>query len=852
MSARRKNAKSVRKRNGQPGKAKSVAGDQYRRACQLAVLGRHDTACDLYHELEQKSSDAKQGALVANDLAALAALRGDLNAAREGLEKALALDPSCEPARANFALLEADFLEIDAQPKLVPQPSGHLTDAARPDGEPVSGPQPIKVAILSLLFNWPSTGGGNVHTFELAWFLAQAGYYVNHIYARYEPWGIGAVQTELPYSSVPLAFDDSSWTPESVKARFRQAVDAFAPDYVIITDSWNFKPHLAVAVRDYPYILRFQAMECLCPLNNVRLLPEPDRQFRQCPLHQLATPDRCAECVTERGHLSGSLHKAERAFSGVGSPDYYPLLLRALAGARAALVVNPIMEAMISPYTSCVRVVTAGMDPARFPWRDEQIKTTEHLARQSRDDITSFAPASGERAGVRGVVDTVEENPSPPSPLPAGARGEESVVLLFAGIVDEWMKGFDVLHEACARLWQRRKDFELVATGDPPGRFDDFTRFVGWLSQDDLAKAIREADILMMPTIAQEALGRTAVEAMAAGRPVIASRIGGLPFTVADGATGLLCEPGNADDLAQKINTLLDSPDLRRQMGLAGRRRFEEHYAWPVIIDRHYKPLLSRREQETVRTGVYRPVILDRVNHEKLAAEISEFFQCERTEVETEFKNYRQFHDARAYAQTLGERKTLCLEEAFILYLLLAKTRPATLVEIGTQHGKSTRRLIDIKNLLGLPGELVTFDIEDQVQHFQPPEAKLVLRDVMGRFAKEVLDAYEPGFVFLDAHPYGLVKEVVTEILAPARKWTLAIHDCGVGLCNPRMPLAKDDPNISSSTGLWERHVLAEVFGVDDPLREALNYQETPTHRFRVFTTPHGTGVFLPKALEFV
>src|SRR5581483_6705553 len=147
----------------------------------------------------------------------------------------------------------------------------------------------------------------------------------------------------------------------------------------------------------------------------------------------------------------------------------------------------------------------------------------------------------------------------------------------FAGLVDEWMKGFHVLHAACARLWQKRQDFELVATGEPPGQHDDFTRFVGWLSQDDLPHHLRAAHVLVMPTVAQEALGRTAVEAMAAGRPVVASRIGGLPFTVADGSTGLLCEPGDPDDLARQIELLLDDPALRERTGRAGRKRFEEH-----------------------------------------------------------------------------------------------------------------------------------------------------------------------------------------------------------------------------------------------------------------------------------
>jgi len=410
---------------------------------------------------------------------------------------------------------------------------------------------PIKVAILSFLFNWPSTGGGNVHTYELALFLGKAGYDVRHFYAAFPPWGIGGVQKSLPYANEAIAFDESAWSASAIQARFRQAVDAFAPDYVIVTDSWNFKPLLAEAVSHYPYILRFQASECLCPLNNVRLLAQAGGGVRQCHLHQLATPDACYDCLRQRGRWSGSLHQAERALSGVGAGDYYDRLVRVVAAAEACLVVNPHTETLLAPYAKKVCVVTAGMDPARFP--------------------------------QNGTV------PLLPRDCPV-------LRLLFAGLVAEPIKGFDVLHEACARLWQRRQDFELVATSDPPGQLDAFTRLIGWQSQQDLPAHLAACDILVMPTIAQEALGRTAVEAMAAARPVVASRLGGLPFTVRDGETGLLCEPGNPDDLAAKLERLLDDPALRRRLGTAGHRRFEEHYAWPVIIDRHYRPLLAQKK----------------------------------------------------------------------------------------------------------------------------------------------------------------------------------------------------------------------------------------------------------------
>ena len=179
--------------------------------------------------------------------------------------------------------------------------------------------------------------------------------------------------------------------------------------------------------------------------------------------------------------------------------------------------------------------------------------------------------------------------------VPATRNSEGRLQIFFAGLVEEGIKGFHVVQEACALLWRRRQDFELVATADPPGRCNEFTRFVGWLSQEELPRHLRAAACLVMPTIAQEALGRTAVEAMAAGIPVVASRLGGLPFTVIDGETGLLFEPGDPGDLARNLEFLLDSRELRQQLGAAGRRRFEEHYSWDVIIERHYRPLLAPR-----------------------------------------------------------------------------------------------------------------------------------------------------------------------------------------------------------------------------------------------------------------
>lgn len=787
--------KKQRKRRGggQPRDAsKTNAGARglVHRAGELAVNGEHAEAVRLLEAVEQAATEPVLLALARNSLGVIAAVNGDFPAAERGFQSALETDAGCSLARDNLALLQNDRMAASVT---ISRPA----QARSPTGTPPT--RPTRVAILSFLFNWPSTGGGNVHTAELALFLNRAGYDVRHYYASYAPWSIGRVH-DSPYPSHPLAFEESDWNLANIKAVFRRAVDAYAPDHVIITDSWNIKPHLAEAVRGYSYFLRFQAMECLCPLNNVRLLPEADGRASQCPLHQLATPEECRRCLSERGRSSGSLHQAERDLSGVGgTAGYHETLLRSFRDAAAVLVVNPLTEVMISPYARRARVVTAGMDAERF---------TLHG-----------------------------------SPGPNGDAGTCRKVILFAGLVDEWMKGYQVLREACSRLWQTRQDFELVATADPTGQADKFTRFVGWQSQEDLPGHISACHVLVIPTLAQEALGRTAVEAMAAGKPVIASRVGGLPATVADGATGLLCEPGDAADLADKIALLLDDAGLRHRLGDAGRKRFEDCYAWEVIVDRHYKPLLGPVDREGPSQGDFAPVIPLRVSHRRLSEEVAEFFKLSRDDVDKRLRVYRQFHDDKGYARTLGERKTLCFEEAFVLSVLLTTCRPTTLIVVGVGDGASLRRLLDLKELTGLQFAVVSFDTIDQLQYCSPGEANLIIGDLQDRFATAVLSAYAPGLIFVDVHTYPLLSEIVTQTLTASGDWLLAIHDCGRGLCNPRMTVLKNDPNVSSGTGIWERHVLAETFGVGNPLGRELDRVETTSHEMMIFTTPHGLGV---------
>jgi glycosyltransferase involved in cell wall biosynthesis len=103
----------------------------------------------------------------------------------------------------------------------------------------------------------------------------------------------------------------------------------------------------------------------------------------------------------------------------------------------------------------------------------------------------------------------------------------------------------------------------------------DAVRIAGF--QPDMAPAFAAADVVAMPSL-QEGLGVAALEAMAAARPVIASRVGGLAEAVVDGETGLLVPPGDAVALGTAIARLAKDAALRRELGAAGRARVLARY----------------------------------------------------------------------------------------------------------------------------------------------------------------------------------------------------------------------------------------------------------------------------------
>lgn len=160
------------------------------------------------------------------------------------------------------------------------------------------------------------------------------------------------------------------------------------------------------------------------------------------------------------------------------------------------------------------------------------------------------------------------------------------------------MKGHRLLlHAACLLRRRGLVDFSIVFVGDPPAGQDhhlhqlqrqaaalslaDRVVITGFMPQT--AAAYAALDIVCMPSTEAESFGLVAIEAMAMGLPVVAARIGGLPELVEHGRTGFLHEAGQGQALANALAPLLQSRLLRRCMGQAGRRRWEQCFAAPTM-----------------------------------------------------------------------------------------------------------------------------------------------------------------------------------------------------------------------------------------------------------------------------
>ena len=182
-------------------------------------------------------------------------------------------------------------------------------------------------------------------------------------------------------------------------------------------------------------------------------------------------------------------------------------------------------------------------------------------------------------------------------------------------------KGFADLIDACAELARHGVNFACEIIGDGPLRdrlqtkitqldLSSRVNLLGSLSQKVVLEKLQAADVFALASTtddkgATDVFPTVILEAMASARPVVSTRLAGIPELVMDGQTGILVSPGDSTALAQPLEQLIRDPQLRLRYGRAGRSRIEQHFR----IEQTIAPLLEMLEKTSISRGRNAPHI---------------------------------------------------------------------------------------------------------------------------------------------------------------------------------------------------------------------------------------------------
>ncbi len=203
----------------------------------------------------------------------------------------------------------------------------------------------------------------------------------------------------------------------------------------------------------------------------------------------------------------------------------------------------------------------------RVPRLARRVLRGARLVIAASNDLAQRARALG-AVNVRVIPSGVD------LPAQVGAEADPAEVLYAGRLSPE--KGVLELLEAAQGL-------NLVVAGDGPLR-DRVPSARGFVQHDELQQLYARAAVVACPS-RREGFGVACLEAMAHGRPVVATRVGGLLDLVVDGETGIVVPPRDPTALRSALERLLADADLRRRLGTAGRDRARSHFSWEKVTD---------------------------------------------------------------------------------------------------------------------------------------------------------------------------------------------------------------------------------------------------------------------------
>jgi glycosyltransferase involved in cell wall biosynthesis len=423
-----------------------------------------------------------------------------------------------------------------------------------------------KLCVIDMNFTWPPDGGAPVNLLNML--SAYAEVYettlliprLSFVHPRIrKPWPLNRtkffLRGEVNFEKAPpfkiefIDFGLSQFKPKTVGEKVRAHLEPLKPDHLFIADAWYFKPALIQALKDYHPVVRLYVHEMMCIKGNGLLY----RQGKVCDVNYLdettksfATCVRCAVSFYATYPSPRWLMEFVRAHAF--TRRYQKECVEAFNLARMVLVGNRFIADRLHPYIHTpVRVAPSGIDLGRFNISDTEVEPRERKQ------------------------------------------------VLVLGRMEMKSKGLHVLVEACRRLWNRRKDFQLLTASRGSMPQEPFIEPLAWVSHKEVSRIYNGVDVVVIPSLQPEVLPQTGFEAMAFSLPVIGSNVGGIPEQIVDGVTGFLVPPGDAGKLAEKMEWVFDHPDEAKTMGRKGRERLEKEFVIEKVFERYYKDLFEPR-----------------------------------------------------------------------------------------------------------------------------------------------------------------------------------------------------------------------------------------------------------------
>jgi len=433
----------------------------------------------------------------------------------------------------------------------------------------------MKLAIIDQSFHWPPTGGSWVDLRETCLQLQKTGIEPRIFVPVWKRWNIdgGNFDMDPGVAVEKIPVKPKQFNFFQLPKILSDPVLRWKPDSIMITNTFYMAPYIINEFPNIPVFLRIYAHELLCMnymnvskcdvFNWVNENPNGDI----CGKSLITNPIECWMCGLRR--LGGTLIgprlnpvAAEYWSSLAFSPFYSQTVKKSLAKTTGIIVYNPAVKSMLGNIKTKIHVVPGAVDPERF-------------------------------------------RPSEITELPL--KNNKPIKILMSGRLDDQRKGFSVFESAIKLLRKNANTdtrFEAFVTDSRTDFSHPFIKNAGWITTDKLPELYRSMDIIVCPSIWPEPFGLIVLEAMASAKPVVASRIGGMKYSIINNETGLHFEPGNAAELAEHLLKLIENKELRQKMGSNALERVKSRFTWSKVVKKYTEPILrgtTRNELDWTR-----------------------------------------------------------------------------------------------------------------------------------------------------------------------------------------------------------------------------------------------------------